>query len=92
MWAIGVAALALFSATAVLLAARVGREIEHLPVPERRALYQRTFETLRTSCTQVTGPILTEYCREQAAFIERFPECDDACRALAARFTPRPSR
>jgi hypothetical protein len=35
---------------------------------------------------------VAEYCRQQADFIKRFPECDRECRDLAARFAPQPSR
>ena len=71
---------------------RLARELSELPAPERRFLYQRTLETLRTTCAQPPGPEMAAYCRQQATFITGFPECHDACRALAARFTPGPTR
>ena len=63
------------------------REVRSLPDPERRALYQRTLETLKTTCANASGPTLREYCREQAEFMKNFPECDDACRALVLQLT-----
>lgn len=88
------AALGLLSAVAlaVFIHTRLDREISDIPEPERRALYERTRETLRSSCMQTRGPEMAEYCRQQADFIKRFPECDRECRDLAARFAPQPSR
>lgn len=88
------AALGLLSAAllAVFMHTRLDRELSELPEPERRALFERTRETLRSSCMQARGPEVTEYCRQQADFIKRFPECDRECRDLAARFAPQPSR
>lgn len=91
-WVLGISAAALIVATIALTMGRASREIESLPTSERQALYQRTLETLRTSCMQATGPTVTEYCREQAAFILRFPECDRECQTLAGRFAHQPSR
>lgn len=76
---------------AVFLQTRLDRELSELPVPERRAIYERTLETLRTTCTQARGLEVAEYCRRQADFIKRFPECESDCRDLAARFAPQPS-
>lgn len=87
-------ALALLAAVAVatFTHARLDRELSGLPGPERRALYERTLETLRTSCMRSRGPELSEYCQQQAHFIKRFPECDSECHELAARFAPKPTR
>lgn len=71
---------------------RIERELSDLPVAERRALYERTRDTLQTTCMLASGQELTGYCRQQADFITRFPECDGECHALAARFKPRPTR
>jgi cytochrome b pre-mRNA-processing protein 3 len=71
---------------------RVDREVRTLPERESRALSQRTLETLRTSCAEVTGPNSSEHCRQQAEIIERFPFCDRACRELAQTFAARPTR
>ncbi len=90
------AAVALFVLSVLALAlyrhTRLDQEIRVLPASERRVLYERTRETLRSSCEHVRGPELAEYCRRQADLLQRFPECDRDCRDLAARFTPLPSR
>lgn len=90
-WWLGLLLLGAIALTGLWLRARRKQAIAELPLPQRRALYQRTLETLRTTCRQ-EGDVLLEHCREQAAFILQFPECDEACHALADRFAPRPSR
>lgn len=92
MWLGGLLALSLVVVLALYIHTRLDRELQDVPEAERRALYERTLETLRTSCMQARGPTFTDYCREQADFIRRFPECDSECRELAARFAPQPSR
>jgi cytochrome b pre-mRNA-processing protein 3 len=69
-----------------------GGELRRLPGAERRALYLRILETLRTTCPRATGPGLTDYCRDQAEFVARFPECDRFCRELAQRYAPKSAR
>lgn len=88
----GLLLLALVIGFTLLLRTCSVRELESLPEPERRALYDRTLETLRTSCMHSRGPTLTKHCRDQATFIQRFPECQQECRELAERFEPKPSR
>lgn len=68
------------------------RELLSLPAAERRALYQRTLETLRLSCVHAEGPKLSEYCWKQAEFVVHFPECDRECHALARQCSPKPTR
>lgn len=87
-----VAAIAGVTFMFMFMQTRLDRELSELPPSERRALYERTLETLRTTCSQARGPELADYCRQQADFVKRFPECDSECRELAARFAPRPSR
>ena len=70
----------------------VDREIGALSPADRRALIERTQETLRTVCARVPGPELTERCRASAELVMRFPECDGACQALASRFTSKPTK
>lgn len=88
------AAITVFAALcgAFVWQARLERDLTELPAPERRALYERTRETLRSTCSQALELDVAEHCREQAAFITRFPECDAACRDLAAHVAHRPSR
>ncbi|HEY6559917.1 MAG TPA: hypothetical protein VI072_21685 [Polyangiaceae bacterium] len=95
-WIFGVLAalaglLALFG-VAYFYQARADRELRELPEHESRALYERTLETLRTSCAHMTGPNLSEYCRQQADIIQRFPYCDRACREIAEKFAAHPAR
>lgn len=71
---------------------RPRRSVEALPDAERAALYQRTLETLRTSCSADHGVDLSEYCQQQAEFIVEFDACDADCRALARRFSKPASR
>ncbi len=84
-------ALAVLTVLAIVMftQTRLDREISNLPDPGRRALYDRTLETLRTSCAEARGPEMADYCRDQADFIKHFSECDSECRDLAARFAPR---
>ncbi len=91
-WVGAALAIILVLAAWAVLQTRMNRELSQLPRPARRALYERTIETLRTSCMQASGPEVTDYCRQQADFIKRFPECERDCRELAARFAPKPSR
>ena len=85
-WLAGALALAAALALVVVAQMRLERELSNLPSSERRALYERTLETLRTACSQARGPEVAGYCREQADFITHFPECARECRELAARF------
>jgi hypothetical protein len=63
-----------------------------LPDRERSALHQRTMENLRTICARDSTAALRRFCREQAEIVLKLPECDDACRELAKRFLPAPTR
>jgi cytochrome b pre-mRNA-processing protein 3 len=69
-----------------------GREIRALPVAQRQGLYQRTMENLKTICDPAPGRSVREFCRNQAGFALKFPECDDDCRRVARRHLslPRP--
>ena len=88
------AAITFFAALcgAVVWQTHLERDLTELPTLERRALYERTRETLRSSCSQALELDVAEHCREQAAFITRFPECNAECRELAAHYAHRPSR
>jgi hypothetical protein len=67
--------------------------IRRLPEPDRRALYQRTLETLTASCERGTRPSgLEAFCQQQAEFILQFPECDTSCQSLARQQRGTPSR
>jgi hypothetical protein len=58
------------------------RALRDLPEAEREAVYRRTLENYGAVCA--SGDLaLDEYCRGQAQILLAFPECDEACRALA---------
>jgi hypothetical protein len=64
-----------------------------LPEPQRRALYERTRHTLESTCDGASRPSgLEDFCREQAEFARKFPECDAACQARSQRYLAAPSR
>jgi hypothetical protein len=73
-------------------AGEVTRALRHLPVEQRAGLYQRTMENLTTICDPAPGRSMRDFCRTEAEFALRFPECDDVCRAIARRqmSLPRP--
>lgn len=71
---------------------RAERWVLELPPEERRALYERTLQTLRSDCVAPEGDDQGAFCRTQAELIIRFPECDTACQALARRNELRATR
>jgi hypothetical protein len=60
------------------------RAVRQIPPEERAALQQGALEALRTVCAR-GDPALDDYCRAQARLLLDLPECDAACRELAAR-------
>lgn len=70
----------------------IDRELRDLPEADRQALYQRTSQTLKQTCSESSGPQMTDYCRDQAELLLHFPECDDDCRALSRRYLHVPAR
>ncbi len=56
------------------------RAIEKMEPQARAALYQETWKSFRTLCQEQASLALASRCREQAQFIQSFPECDEACR------------
>jgi hypothetical protein len=69
-----------------------GRELNNMPAAERKELYSRTLETLRTTCKRSTGERLSDYCRDQAEFVLHFPECDATCQRVASEYAPQAVR
>ena len=59
------------------------RAVAELQPTERRDVYARELENLRALCPPLADGGLSELCRERAAFILEFPECDAACQGLA---------
>jgi hypothetical protein len=79
---------AVLVAFTVWQATRLDDAVEAMPPSERRALYERTRDSLATTC-RAPAEALVPFCREQAELVLRFPECDRTCRTLAARHTRR---
>ena len=55
----------------------------------RRELFVRSRAEAEALCAR---PDLEDECRSRLEFLERFPECDASCRALAAAHRRRPAR
>lgn len=90
---LGAAALALVLLGSGLWSYRqTQQELFALPSAERQSLYQHTIETLENICERTHGTELNEYCRTQAQFIARFPECGATCQEVCRRFSPRPTK
>jgi hypothetical protein len=89
---IGLAVMAAFSVLWVWDRGSERRAIRTLPDGERRALYERTLENLRSVCALPESGDLQSFCRQQAELIVDLPECDAACRDLARDHRQRPSR
>jgi hypothetical protein len=66
--------------------------LQRMPLDERQALYERTMRTLESTCAPANRPALIDFCRTQAEFVAKFPECDAACASLARKFRPQPTR
>ena len=59
------------------------RALSDLPVSERRSIYARELENLRALCAPLVSGDLSKRCRERAAFVLEFPECDSSCQEIA---------
>jgi len=68
-----------------------GAQVARLPEPERKALYQRALADLKL-CTTDSGRLIKKHCEHQAELIVEFPECDGACKRLAALWLTLPPR
>jgi cytochrome b pre-mRNA-processing protein 3 len=93
-WIAGFFVILFLSGLAIFWHQQTSPELRQLPLSERRTLYLRTLDTLRTSCAvgSHSSSVLADHCRHQATFILQFPECDARCRTLADPFLPKPSR
>lgn len=56
------------------------RAINAMSPAQREALFQETRDSFDLMCLGDAGPRLLRRCQKQAEFIQRFPECDEACR------------
>ena len=61
------------------------------PNPHRVEMYQRILDNLRASCVP-PKPTLEGYCRDQAALLLEYPECDADCAALVRAIRHEPAR
>lgn len=70
--------------------AKHDQAVKDLPEVERKQLYERTLETVRTTCASSERPELDELCAQQAELLLRFSECDAICHELVrARLSSR---
>ena len=67
-------------------------ELRGLPLAERATLYERTLGSLNSTCMHTSSEALVSYCREQAQFLARFPECNNSCQQTCHQFFPRPTK
>jgi hypothetical protein len=68
------------------------RAVRALPEPERRGLYRRTLENLKTICEPAAPRSMREFCRAQADLATQLPECDPSCQEIAHRHLTLPTR
>lgn len=69
------------------------RALERMPPAERAALYEKTLRGAESLCAQAgADDALRDRCADSASFLLLFPECDDACRALARTHRREPTR
>lgn len=69
------------------------RALSRMAPDERRAVYERAMENLKVLCGR--GPrtdALERECEEQIRFVLQFPECDEACVAIARMHQQRPTK
>ena len=83
-------AAALALAAAWWTANEDARDLRALPSGERTQIFGRTLQNLRALCDPAPPRSLRYYCRDQAAFILKFPECDDGCQDIARRHLTQP--
>jgi hypothetical protein len=70
-----------------------GRSLRSLPSGERRMVYERTMDDLRTLCGPGRAVALREHCRVLADLIAPLKECGPECEALIRPIlTPVPTR
>ncbi len=64
-----------------------------LPRAERAAIYHSHVAAFRTLCGErPRSDGLERQCRDQALFLQGFPECDARCRALVEAHLPQPTK
>ncbi|QSQ21252.1 hypothetical protein JY651_39670 [Pyxidicoccus parkwayensis] len=72
------------------------RALNAMSPAQREALFQETRDSIRLMCMSDAGvkkkAAFAERCARQADFLNRFPECDAACKQEIAPFLPEPTR
>ncbi len=69
------------------------RSLRGLPAAERRVVYERTMDDLRTLCGPDRSEALRPHCRDLAAVVAPLEECGPDCDALIRPIlTPVPTR
>ncbi|HSS38683.1 MAG TPA: hypothetical protein VLT58_07930 [Polyangia bacterium] len=70
------------------------QEVRSLAPAARAGIFARALDDLKTACTSVdpADEVLRDHCRDQAAFLVMFPECDARCESLAAAALPHAHR
>jgi hypothetical protein len=70
-----------------------GRSLRAMPAAERRLIFERTMDDLRTLCGPPRPAALRDHCRELAELVAPLEECDPACEAVVRPIlTPAPTR
>jgi len=70
-----------------------GRSLRALPAAERREVYARTLDDLRTLCGPGHAEALNAHCRELAELVAPLKECGPECEELTRPIlTPAPTR
>ena len=69
------------------------RAIRSMPSAERRLVYEHAFGELQRLCgSRPRDDALERRCSELTRFVVQFPDCDDACQAIARSHVPSPTR
>ncbi len=84
--------VALFILLWLLQSTHDRRVLLELPEAERKALYDRSMETLRTVCLPPLQGALIEFCKDQAELVSKLPECDGECQHLLQMHSTVPTR
>lgn len=67
------------------------RAVRELPDEERHALYLHVLDGFERYCwSPVVAP--NGWCREQALFLQQFPECEARCAQIVRRYIIRATR
>lgn len=68
------------------------RAINAMEPGKRAAVFQQSFESFESLCSENPGGALAADCQRQARFLQKFPECGGDCRARLSPYLPRWTR